>query len=538
MPVVPGLAKRPTGRRPARLPRGVGSCLSPVRRIGGLAPPPQGRVLAVSFLDGPTAAPPNPPIGRERWRGNSQAGRSPALTPRGPGGLRAGGARAGGSPAGGGGPGDSGGITGTILDILRAYGARATFAVIGTTALNYPDEAGPAGSPYWNGQAYDHFPEYGRDDLAGVVAQPDLTRSILAGGHELANHSYRHIPLGPPPAAARRRTHHAGPAEAFSDVAQLHEHVREYFGYTMRLAQPPYLVDTVARGNAGDGTAIRDVFDIYAALGYDYLGLGVDGGGWRETSGSYDFDVDAMVLGLQRMLESDGQALSGRVVSFRDGYNMSRRSPVVTALPRLMQLFRNYGYKVVSVSELLEMSPFSDLDPGHPAFPAAKGLLDEGWWVASRDNEVRPFDPVLRGELAVWAMGPGKCGPKPGVDDWQPGPVPVYVDVPLGHPHRGRVEAAAKRGFWRGLGRGRPAPPDARGSRVFGLSDPVGPDEFREVMGRAGVRLGDVAGLDLGVAAARDHEPDDGARRSGSAGTSPGALTRAEALVMIWGGRQ
>lgn len=461
--------------------------LSPVRRIDNVAPPESGRVVAVTFEDGPTASAPSPEPRRGRWRGN-------------------------GSPWGAEMAGSAAGITATILDILDSYHALGTFVVIGSTADNYPDSPGPSQTPYWNGTAFDHFPEYGQDALAGVANQPELTKRIIAAGHELANHGYRHRPSSRPQGSRARRAFLGGVAETLAEVKDLHDFVLERYGLAMRLGRP---ADSAEAVRAGDQA---EIYEAYARLGYNYLGWSVDGGGWRPTAGSYDNDVETMVLGLQRALEKDGQALSGHIVSERDGYNMSRESPVLSALPRIMQLFRNYGYKVVTVSALLRMSPFNDLAPGEPAFPVAKALLERGFWIAYRDNKVRPSQPLVRGELAVWAMGAEKADPS------TLGERPVYADVLPGHPYRWHVETAATRGLWRGLGgkTGRPTDPDGRGSRVFGIWDPVTPAEYREVMGRAGLKVA-------------NDVPELGPSPEKAPALPPSSLTHAQALVMLEG---
>ena len=440
--------------------------LGPVRRIERVMPPAGGRCVALTFEDGPTAAPPRPDVRKARWPGNSHGPVS--------------GARSGGADGGG-----STGITDAILDVLRTYGAVATFLVIGSTADNSPAEAGPPGAARRE------------DALAGVENQPALVRRMLNEGHELANHS------------------------SLADVLRLHELVRGNYGYTMRLARPPHPVDAFA-------------LEVYARLGYQYLGTGLDGGGWRETSGSYDNDVERMVLGLQRALEKDGRSLCGQFVSFHDTYNQSGESPHVSALPRLMQLFRNYGYRAVTASQLLEMSPFADLAPDHPAFPAAKDLLGRGWWVATRANEVWPDQPVLRGELAVWTLGAAATGTV-GAETPADGEVAasagaglaesrasaaIYADVPAGHAYHRHVETAATRGYWRGVPAvaGRPVAPDARGSRVFGPGDVVKVSEFCEVMNRAGVPVAETP---------RELAPLP------EAGVPRDAVTHAQALVMI-----
>jgi hypothetical protein len=103
----------------------MGRRLSAVRRIERVFPPPGQLVVAMTFDDGPTASPAH--------------------------------------------PGDGRGLTTALLDTMAAYGAHGTFDVIGTTADNYPDTEGRLGGALWSGRRYDHYPEFGRDELAGVV---------------------------------------------------------------------------------------------------------------------------------------------------------------------------------------------------------------------------------------------------------------------------------------------------------------------------------------------------------------------------------
>jgi len=119
--------------------------LSPVRRIERFYPPSKGRFCAMTFDDGPSRGRINPGEGE--------------LIP-------------------------------VLLDILAKYDAKGTFDVVGTTEHNYPDEIGKLGTPQWSGIRHDHYPEFGLDQLAGVVNNQALARRILAEGHELTNHTY------------------------------------------------------------------------------------------------------------------------------------------------------------------------------------------------------------------------------------------------------------------------------------------------------------------------------------------------------------
>ncbi|MBE3591123.1 MAG: polysaccharide deacetylase family protein [Firmicutes bacterium] len=340
---------RPLGRRvKAWRAREDAAFLDPVRRITRVALPGE-RLVAMTFDDGPTAAP----------------------------------ARPGGSRP----------LTLVLAETLEQFGAAGTFNVIGSTAHGYPDRPGRPGTPYWNGVRYDHYPDFGADGEAGVAARPDLARRLVRGGHELANHSYAHLLFGPKPLVYRRRASFRGAAEAAADLIRLHELVERETGQTLRLARPPHYVDRTRDG--------RTAYDLFDWMGYAYLAASFDGGGWLPSSGDYRADVDAMVRPLERALAADADALCGQIVFQKDGYNMSRQAPVVDALPRQLERLAAAGYRVVTVSELCTLSPFSDLPPGGPVQAAAARLLHAGFAVAYRDNAVRPARRMTAAELAV-----------------------------------------------------------------------------------------------------------------------------------------
>ncbi|MDI3298518.1 MAG: polysaccharide deacetylase family protein [Bacillota bacterium] len=321
--------------------------LSAVRRIERVAPPPGRRVVAMTFDDGPAA--------------------TPAL------------------------PGDGTPLTEAILRVLDRYGARATFDVIGSTAAGYPDEQGALGTVYWSGLRYDHYPAFGRDGEGGAEAQPELVRRILEAGHELANHSYSHVAFGPMRLVYGRRAFLPGFEACVADVRRLHELVRGRHGYVMRFGRPPHYIDATADG--------RTAYDVYAALGYDYLAASFDGGGWLPSTGDYARDVRRMVEPLERALAADPEALNGRIVFEKDGYDQSLQSPVVDGLPAQLELLRRHGYEVIPVRELLEISPFADVPPGDPVAEAARTLLRAGHPVAYRDNSLQPERKLTLGEL-------------------------------------------------------------------------------------------------------------------------------------------
>lgn len=57
---------------------------------------------------------------------------------------------------------------------------------------------------------------------------------------------------------------------------------------------------------------------------------------------------------------------------------MARRSPIAHGLEKQLELLAARGYRVVTVSQLLELSPFQDVLPGTPtpgrrSQPASRG---------------------------------------------------------------------------------------------------------------------------------------------------------------------
>lgn len=334
----------------------AGRYLSPVRRLERVAPPSGGRFVAMTFDDGPTVMATNP---RRSERG----------------------------------------LTDDILDTLKKYGAKGTFDVIGTTEYNYPDKAGKAGSFSWGGVAYDHYPDFGIDSLAGVKNQPELVRRILAEGHELTNHGWRHILFGKSPIVYGNRKSFSGLHEVISDINTLHGVVEKEFGFTMKMSRPPHYVDKTKDGH--------NAYDAYRYMNYQYMAASFDGGGWQ-VSGDYTRDVEAMIIPLKRALEADPDSLNGQIIFQKDGCNMSKETPVADGLERQLELLTKHGYKVITVSELIKMSPFEDLLDTDPIHQNAADLINAGYCISRKNNRLYPDRGVNVGELLTMTASPEK----------------------------------------------------------------------------------------------------------------------------------
>ncbi len=346
------MARRVNGKLKQYKKAQAGKVLSPVRRIERVCPPESGRFVAMTFDDGPCAY--------------SFSGREKGLTE-------------------------------SLLDSLREAGARASFDVIGTTAENYPDEMGRAGDFTWSGVSYDHYPSFGNDSLAGALNQPELIGKILAGGHELTNHSCTHRLFGPMRAVYGTRRHFETLQQVTDDLSRLHGYIRDNFGYEMKLSRPPHYIDAIP----GGGTS----YDAYRVLGYNYMAASFDGDGWRPAE-TAEKELENMLRPMREALERDPEALNGQIIFQKDGCNMSLRAPVEEALPMQLKLLGEYGYRVIPVSELLELSPFEDLPESSPAMAHVRTLLKAGHTVGYKNNTFHGERAITKAEFAVMAAEP------------------------------------------------------------------------------------------------------------------------------------
>ncbi|MGE5390253.1 MAG: S-layer homology domain-containing protein [Deltaproteobacteria bacterium] len=370
----------------------AGRWMHPVRRIERTAPLANGRVVAMTFDDGPSAAPPNPMAG-------STAGQ---------------------------------GLTSVLLEVLKEYKARGTFDVIGTTEYNYPDKAGRLGTAAWGGIRYDHYPDFGQDSLAGVANQLELARRVVDGGHELANHGFAHILFGPMRFIYGKRDHFKGLDQVILDLRRLHQLVEEELGFTMRLSRPPHYIDGIPGGYTS--------YDAYRLMGYQYLAASFDGGGWKPGSGDYKKDVDLMVEPLRRILQKDAGALNGQIIFQKDGCNMSKQTPVVHALGGQLRLLADEGYQIITVSELLKRSPFTDIDDRAECFEAVRSLEQAGFCIGYRNNTFQPERILTRGELAMMTV-PSEILKKAESEG------PAFDDVPPGHPYAAGIAWVSAKGW-------------------------------------------------------------------------------------------
>ena len=385
-----GLAKKAKHRFQDQLRARTPVYLSPVRRIERVATGE--RVCAMTFDDGPCRLPANPD-------------------------------EFGGKP-----------LTLVLAETLERHGARGSFDVVGDTSANYPDVAGKHGSASWGGVAYDHYPDFGKDADGGALHCPELIDRLLQGGHEITSHTYSHVLFGKKSLVYGKRHYLTGLQPVVDDLKRLHTLLAEQHGYQMKLARPPHYVDPIAGGFSS--------YDAYGLMGYQYMAASFDGAGWLPLP-DYDAEVEATWKPIQQRLAEDPDYFCGQIIFQKDGYNMARRSPIAHGLDRQLELLDAQGYRVVPVSELLELSPFLDVGQDTACGQNARRLLEAGWCVAFRDNSLRKDTVLTRGELAMMAFGWEGVAERVARMDSRTDPC---ADVKCSHPYAGAVALAMERG--------------------------------------------------------------------------------------------
>lgn len=285
-------------------------------------------------------------------------------------------------------------LTDVLLDTLKDFGAKGVFDVVGDTSENYPDVCGGPGTPTWGGTAFDHYPEFGQDEKGGAANCPRLIGRILNEGHQITNHGYRHIIFGKKPYVYGKRQFQGDLDAVVADMDRLHSLLRDQHGYTMTMTRPPHYVDNI------DGTFTA--YDACAMMGYQYLAASFDGQGWlpAKTGDVQQAEVREMVDPLRRALEQDEGFFCGQIIFQKDGYNMALRTPVAFGLRQHLELLEKAGYRVITVAELLERSPFADVGAEDKDFEHLREL-QKSRAIAYSDNTLRLDAPMTRGELAM-----------------------------------------------------------------------------------------------------------------------------------------
>ena len=74
-------------------------------------------------------------------------------------------------------------------------------------------------------------------------------------------------------------------------------------------------------------------------------------------------------------------------------------SPIADALDLQLSLLKKYGYKVVTVSELMSYSPFEDVAFDDEGLDAIRSLDGLGFTIGFQNNELRPDERITTEQL-------------------------------------------------------------------------------------------------------------------------------------------
>ncbi|MBQ1270172.1 MAG: polysaccharide deacetylase family protein [Clostridia bacterium] len=389
-----GLAKKAKHALKDEIDKRTPVYLSPVRRIERVKT--NQRVCAMTFDDGPMALPSSPD--------NHQ-----------------------GKP-----------LTLVLLETLERHNAKGTFDIVGDTSGNYPDTAGKHGSATWGGIAYDHYPDIDKDHFGGAVNCPQLVERILEGGHQITNHTYSHVLFGKKPLVYGGRKHMDSLDEVVYDLSRLDDLLYNRYDYKMKFMRPPHYVDKI-RGRFSS-------YDACAVMDYQYLAASFDGAGWLPCK-TYEEEVEATWKPIEAALAKDPDALCGQIIFQKDGYNMARRTPIADGLEKALEILDSYGYKVVTVEELMNYSPFEDIGIDDPIFDAAYWLLDHDYTIVYRNNKLLLDAPLTRGELAMMIFGNSSVDRR--IDIIKGNRRFRISDVDPVHPYSGAIDLAIENGGMR-----------------------------------------------------------------------------------------
>lgn len=206
-----------------------------------------------------------------------------------------------------------------ILDILKAYGAHATFFVIGSQAIQHPE----------------------------------LVARIHSEGHEVANHTYTH------PAWLE-----LAPEWRFAlELSSTQRVIEAATGHSSTLFRYPYMT-SLAEPEDSD----QEVIDRPNRYGYRLVGQAYDTADWARPG-------TAQIVS-RTLADPDGQ-----IVLLHDGGG--DRSQTVAALPAILEGLRARGLQIVPVSQAIGEPPASSMPPAsHLNMALGLVVLASGWLLA------------------------------------------------------------------------------------------------------------------------------------------------------------
>lgn len=149
---------------------------------------------------------------------------------------------------------------------------------------------------------------------------PELVKVLSEQGHEIGNHTYHHVNLT-----------ELTEEECLKEIKENEKYIQKLTGKIPKVLRPPFLAQN-ERTN-----------QLVSNLGYSIIGaLNMDATDWEMPG------VDFILRKTRKHVQN------GAILIFHDGYG--DRNQTIEAIRQLVPEIQQQGYKLVTVSELIEQS--------------------------------------------------------------------------------------------------------------------------------------------------------------------------------------
>ncbi len=206
--------------------------------------------------------------------------------------------------------GPSGEYSDQVLDVLKEFGVRATFFVIGENAQRFPS----------------------------------LVRRMFAEGHDIGSHSFTHPNMGS-----------IGERRCELELNATQRAIQSILGRSTILFRPPYNADA----EPVSGEEVKPI-DIASQLGYKTVGELIDPQDWM-LSGTAGRTPKARGPEIAKQVIANVHAGIGNVVLLHDGGGDRRAT--IEALHTIIPRLKTEGYRFATASELMGMTRFQTMPP-------------------------------------------------------------------------------------------------------------------------------------------------------------------------------